>query len=151
MKGHPFRIRLPRKLVSSVQFRFAVTFTVLVAILLTLINTYPTRASRDIVFAEKQSALTNRAAVVSSSLSLLDNLTPDNTRQVLALLDLRDLTRIVVTDSTGLAVYDSAAENNIRGKYTLYPELVRALEAHLPPIDAFDRIPGSAGALPRLG
>ena len=128
MKGHPFRIRLPRKLVSSVQFRFAVTFTVLVAILLTLINTYPTRASRDIVFTEKQSALTNRAAVVSSSLSLLDNLTPDNTRQVLALLDLRDLTRIVVTDSTGLAVYDSAAENNIRGKYTLYPELVRALD-----------------------
>ena len=30
-------------------------------------------------------------------------------------------------------------------------ELVRALEAHLPPIDAFDRIPGSAGAMPRLG
>ena len=128
MERRPFRIRLPRKLISSVQFRFAVTFTALVAILLALINTYPTRASRDIVFAEKQSALTNRAAVVSSSLSLLDNLTPDNTRQVLALLDLRDLTRIVVTDSTGLAVYDSAAENNIRGKYTLYPELVRALD-----------------------
>ena len=127
MKGHPFRIRLPRKLVSSVQFRFAVTFTILVAILLALMNTYPTRASRDIVFTEKQSALTNRAAVVSSSLSLLDNLTPDNTRQVLALLDLRDLTRIIVTDSEGLAVYDSASENNICGKYVLYPELVRAL------------------------
>ena len=68
MKGHPFRIRLPRKLVSSVQFRFAVTFTILVAILLALMNTYPTRTSRDIVFTEKQSALTNRAAVVSSSL-----------------------------------------------------------------------------------
>ena len=50
---------------------FAVTFTILVAILLALMNTYPTRASRDIVFTEKQSALTNRAAVVSSSLSLL--------------------------------------------------------------------------------
>ena len=127
MKQHPFRIRLPRRLVSSVQFRFAVTFMILVAILLALINTYPTRASRDIVFTEKQSALTNRAAVVSSSLSLLDNLTPDNTRQVLALLDLRDLTRIVVTDGEGLAVYDSASENNISGKYVLYPELVRAL------------------------
>ena len=127
MKQHPFRIRLPRRLVSSVQFRFAVTFMILVAILLALINTYPTRASRDIVFTEKQSALTNRAAVVSSSLSLLDNLTPDNTRQVLALLDLRDLTRIIVTDGDGLAVYDSASENNISGKYVLYPELVRAL------------------------
>ena len=128
MKQHPFRLRLPHRLVSSVQFRFAVTFTILVAILLALMNTYPTRASRDIVFTEKQSALTNRAAVVSSSLSLLDNLTPDNTRQVLALLDLRDLTRIIVTDSEGLAVYDSASENNIRGKYVLYPELVRALD-----------------------
>ncbi|MFR5421117.1 MAG: hypothetical protein ACLTG4_03575 [Oscillospiraceae bacterium] len=58
MKQHPFRIRLPRRLVSSVQFRFAVTFTILVAILLALMNTYPTRASRDIVFTEKQSALT---------------------------------------------------------------------------------------------
>ena len=135
MKQHPFRIRLPRRLVSSVQFRFAVTFTILVAILLALMNTYPTRASRDIVFAEKQSALTNRAAVVSSSLSLLDNLTPDNTRQVLALLDLRDLTRIIVTDSEGLAVYDSASENNICGKYVLYPELVRALDARRMLID----------------
>ena len=69
MKQHPFRLRLPHRLVSSVQFRFAVTFTILVAILLALMNTYPTRASRDIVFTEKQSALTNRAAVVSSSLS----------------------------------------------------------------------------------
>lgn len=67
MKQHPFRLRLPHRLVSSVQFRFAVTFTILVAILLALMNTYPTRASRDIVFTEKQSALTNRAAVVSSS------------------------------------------------------------------------------------
>lgn len=30
-------------------------------------------------------------------------------------------------------------------------ELVRALEAYLPPLDAFDRFPGSADALPRLG
>ena len=127
MKQHPFRIRLPRRLVSSVQFRFAVTFMLLVAILLALINTYPTRASRDIVFTEKQSALTNRAAVVSSSLSLLDNLTPDNTRQVLALLDLRDLTRIVVTDGEGLAVYDSASENNISGKYVPEPSVTGAL------------------------
>ena len=52
MKQHPFRLRLPHRLVSSVQFRFAVTFTILVAILLALMNTYPTRASRDIVFTE---------------------------------------------------------------------------------------------------
>lgn len=54
MKQHPFRIRLPRRLVSSVQFRFAVTFTILVAILLALMNTYPTRTSRDIVFTESR-------------------------------------------------------------------------------------------------
>ena len=30
-------------------------------------------------------------------------------------------------------------------------ELVRALEAYLPPLDAFDRFPGSALAMQRLG
>ena len=46
MKQHPFRLRLPHRLVSSVQFRFAVTFTILVAILLALMNTSPKSRAR---------------------------------------------------------------------------------------------------------
>ena len=97
-----------RKLKNSVQLKFAGYFAVLIAVLLVVLNTYPLQSSRDIVFSEKESALVNRAAVVSSSLSLLESLTPDNTRQVMGLLDVNDLTRIMVTDDAGLVLYDTA-------------------------------------------
>ena len=75
MKQHPFRLRLPHRLVSSVQFRFAVTFTILVAILLALMNTYPTRASRDVDVNDVELA----GAGTDNTWGVSDN-TSDNTR-----------------------------------------------------------------------
>lgn len=116
-----------RKLKNSVQLKFAGYFAVLIAVLLVVLNTYPLQSSRDIVFSEKESALVNRAAVVSSSLSLLESLTPDNTRHVMGLLDVNDLTRIMVTDDAGLVLYDTAEEDNAVGRYALFSEISRAL------------------------
>ena len=44
----------------SVQLQFAAYFLLLTA-LLALLNIYPLRASRDVVFSEKESALMSRA------------------------------------------------------------------------------------------
>ncbi len=117
-----------RKLTDSVQMQFAAYFAALTVVLLVLLNTYPLRSSRDVVFSEKESALVSRAAVVSSSLSLLESLTPDNTQQVMGLLDVNDLARILVTNETGLVLYDTAAEDeNAAGTQTDVAEILRAL------------------------
>lgn len=116
-----------RKIKTSVQLQFSAYFAVIIAALLLLLNTYPLLSSRDVVFSEKKSALVNRAAVVSSSLSLLDSLSTDNARQVMGLLDVNDLTRIMVTDNAGLVLYDTAAEDNAVGHYALFSEISRAL------------------------
>ena len=92
----------------SVQLQFAAYFLLLTAVLLALLNIYPLRASRDVVFSEKESALMSRASVLSSSLSLMDTLTEDNTRQVMSLLDTTGLERILVTNGDGDALYDTA-------------------------------------------
>ncbi len=102
-----------RKFKTSVQLQFASYFAVLTIVLLALLNTYPLRASRDVVFSEKENALMNRASVVSSSLSLLDQMTADNTRQVMGLLDVNDLNRVLVTDNTGAAIYDTVENGEI--------------------------------------
>lgn len=115
-----------RKIKNSVQIQFSAYFAAIIAALLALLNTYPLLSSRDVVFSEKKSALVNRAAVVSSSLSLLDSLSADNTRQVMGLLDVNDLTRIMVTDNAGLVLYDTA-EDNAAGHYALFSEISRAL------------------------
>lgn len=95
---------------SSVQLQFAAYFFLLTVVLLALLNTYPLRASRDVVFSEKESALMSRASVLSSSLSLMETLTEDNTRQVLSLLDTTGLERVLVTDPDGAPLYDTLAD-----------------------------------------
>ena len=95
----------------SVQLQFAAYFFLLTVVLLALLNTYPLRASRDVVFSEKESALMSRASVLSSSLSLMETLTEDNTRQVLSLLDTTGLERVLVTDPEGAPLYDTSEDD----------------------------------------
>ena len=94
---------------TSVQLQFAAYFFLLTVVLLALLNTYPLRASRDVVFSEKESALMSRASVLSSSLSLMETLTEDNTRQVLSLLDTTGLERVLVTDPEGTPLYEDTS------------------------------------------
>ena len=115
-----------RKISESVQFKFVLTFLVLIAALLGLMNTYPLLASRDIVFAEKESSLVKQASVISSSLSALDSLGPEAVNQVMELLDVSGPTRILVTDGDGRVVYDTKTPTDL-GKLAMFSELMRAL------------------------
>lgn len=116
-----------RKLTESVQFTFVLTFLVLIALLLGLVNTYPLMSSRDTVFAEKESSLLNQASVISSSLSALDSLSSEAVTQVMGLLSVSGPSRILVTDATGRVVYDTKTPSDM-GKYAVFSELMRALE-----------------------
>ena len=126
----------------SVQLQFAAYFLLLTAVLLALLNIYPLRASRDVVFSEKESALMSRASVLSSSLSLMDTLTEDNTRQVMSLLDTTGLERILVTDPQGAALYDTAGE----GETAVPQEIQTALKGKAAFRSRFDMTAFSSGA-----
>ena len=118
--------REKRKRTGSVQYKFIVSFFALIGALLLLMNTYPLMASRDLVFKEKESALMNQAAVISSSLSALDTLSANSVAQVMELLDVTSFSRIVVTDGSALVLYDTWGDSGI-GKYALFSEISRAL------------------------
>ena len=133
---------MKRKWHTSVQLQFAAYFALLTVVLLVLLNTYPLRASRDVVFSEKENALMSRATVVSSSLSLLDSLTADNTQQVLGLLDVNDLSRIIVTDGAGSALYDTAEDAG----ESLPQEIGDALEGRAAFRSRFDMTAFTSGA-----
>lgn len=96
-----------RALRNSVQLQFAAYFMLLTAVLLLLLNIFPIRTSRNVIFSEKQNALSARAAVISASLSPLGSLTRENTRQVMGFLELSDLDRVIITDEAGAILYDT--------------------------------------------
>ena len=54
----------------SLQTKFALTYVVIIAAVLILLNTYPVLVSQDLVYQSKQASLQNQAAVLASALSM---------------------------------------------------------------------------------
>ena len=101
----------------SVQLTFFAIYFIFIALMTGLLNTYPTIGARDAAFASKKSLMINQASIMSSSLSALERLGAENVRQVMELIDVNAFDRVLVTDETGLALYDTAAADNAEGRY----------------------------------
>ena len=102
------------KIVRSFRFQFFAFLGLLLVILLLLVNIYPVTSSRDAVFQEKESSLKNQATTLASSLAKLDKPDQESITEVLRLLDIQGYDRIVVTDESGVVLYDSAGASGGR-------------------------------------
>ena len=111
----------------SVRLKLTLSFLLLAGILLGLLNTYPVLVSRDLVADAKQSSMKSQASVMTSSLSALDSLSAESVAQVMELLDVMPLTRILITDPSGIILYDTSQEDNAVGRYALFREISVAL------------------------
>ena len=127
---------------SSLQVKYALSYLVIFAVVLVLLNTYPLIASQDLLFHSKRDSLRSQAAVMASALMELETLTSDQVVRVMNMLDNMGLTRILVTDPAGLILYDSLTDDEEQTgeqegeeeraqepvyRYALYQEVVLAL------------------------
>lgn len=110
----------------SLQTSYALTYILMVGAVLILLNTYPILASQNLAFRSKQTALLGQASVLSSSLGVSDTLNAEGVKQVIDVLGDDTLARILVTDSAGLILYDSAGEDGLY-RYALLGEIRGAL------------------------
>ncbi|NBI66767.1 sensor histidine kinase [Pseudoflavonifractor sp. 60] len=122
---------------ASLQMKYAMSYLVIFAVVLVLLNTYPVMASQDLLFASKRDSLKSQAAVMASALMELESLSADQVARVMNMLDSMGLKRILVTDPAGLILYDSAraeeeqpngeTEQPLEYRYALYQEVAAAL------------------------
>ena len=128
---------------SSLQMKYAMSYLAIFAVVLVLMNTYPIIASQDLVFTSKRDALKSQTAVMASALMELESLSADQVARVMNMLDSMGLTRILVTDPSGLILYDSTRDSARKGeawpegveppeeyRYALYQEVVSALRGY---------------------
>ena len=111
----------------SIQFKFALSYLVLIVVILGFLNTYPVFAAQEMVFKAKQSSLQNQATIISSAVSSLGELTADGVEQVMDMLDENGLTRVMITDRDGLILYDTESQSDTP-QYAMIQELVLALK-----------------------
>ena len=92
---------------SRLQVKYALSYLALLAVVLVLLNTYPLIASQDLLVSSKQDTLRSQTAVMSSALMELESLSADQVARVMNMLDNMGLENILVTDPSGLILYDS--------------------------------------------
>ena len=115
------------RLWSSLQVKFSLSYILIMAAVLVLLNTYPILVSEDLVFRAKETSLQNSVSVMVYSLSGLDHLTEENVSEAMAVVEETGLSRILVTDSAGKVLYDTRETNDALGEYSFYTEIVQAL------------------------
>ena len=124
---------------SSLQVKYAMSYLVIFAVVLVLLNTYPVIASQELLVTSKRDSLKSQAAVMGSALMELETLSADQVARVMNMLDSMGLDRILVTDPAGLILYDSTQKTDAEGEdaeaaegeetyqYALFQEVVSAL------------------------
>lgn len=125
----------------SLQTKYALTYLVVIAAVLALLNTYPVLVSQEMVFQSKQTSLQSQAAVVASALAGPDALSQEGVNRVMEVLGDTGLSRVLVADSSGMVVYDTASASGAMGRYAMLGEVVSALKGN----DVF-RVDFAAGA-----
>ncbi len=99
----------------------------LTTLALLALNVYLANTTRTMVFQSKDASLRSKAQLVASSMSGLESLTRDNVGQVIDLLGDLGVSRVVVADRSGRALYDSLTTANAAGHLVLFSEVVEAL------------------------
>ena len=119
----------------SLQTKYALTYLVIVAAVVVLLNTYPLKVSQTLAYQSKQTSLQNQASVLASALATgPEALTQEGaTRTVSLLLGSLGVTRVVVTDTNGMVLCDfqeGSQRSDTVGQYAMIWEIVTALQGN---------------------
>jgi len=94
---------------SSIKTKFALMYFSVIAIVLVLMNTYFLTASRDVIFASKQSFIQSQAGTIAANLSdVFTSLSYEGVSQIISRLDLKGVTHVTVTGADTEPIYDVA-------------------------------------------
>lgn len=97
------------------------------SVVLIFLNLYAATTMRNLVFRSKETSLEDKVQMTASAFSGLRAIQEESAKKVMDQLGNLNATRVLVTDESGLVLYDSLEENDSLGQYAVLPEIVQAL------------------------
>ena len=82
---------------------------------------------RNLVFRSKETSLEDKVQMAASAFSGLRTIQEESAEKIMDQLGNLNATRVLVTDASGLVLYDSLDEDAALGQYAVLPEIVQAL------------------------
>lgn len=119
----------------SLRVKYALTYLVILAAVVVLLNSYPVAVSQTLAYQSKQTSLQNQASVLASALATgPEALTEEGaTKTVSLLLGSLGVTRVLVTDPNGIVLCDyqeGSQRTDTAGQYAMLWEVVTALRGN---------------------
>lgn len=102
------------------------TYIVITAVVLLALNIYCSRGSQNMIHRNKEATMLEKCQLASDEIAALEVINESTVSGVLSQMDSLKATRLLVTDQTGLTLYDSL--NLAQGSYALFPEILKSLE-----------------------
>ena len=99
-----------------------VTFVVLF-----LLNFYTSKTSQQIFYQSKETSMIEKCQLAAEEISNLEVINSSTVANAVSQMSSLRVTRLIVTDLSGVAIYDSAGEPS---SYVLFPEVIKALEGN---------------------
>ena len=112
------------------QFRYALIYVIITFLVLLFLNIYCSETSQQLFYQSKESSMIEKCLLAASEITNLEVISTATVTEALSQLDSLRVTRLIVTDQAGIAIFDSAQSESSVGSYILLPEIVQALDGY---------------------
>ena len=92
------------------------------------LNVYSSKISQELFYKSKETSMIEKCQLAAAEISNEDVLNVATVENAVGQMDSLRVSRLIVTDRSGVAIYDSTSESE--NKYMMMPEIVMALESN---------------------
>jgi len=110
------------------QLRYAIIYVLVTSIALVILNIYCSGISRELFYKSKEAAMIEKCQLAANEISELEIINSSTVADAIAQMGSLKVNRLLVTDHTGLTIYDST--QTVSSRYGLLPEIVCAMEGN---------------------
>ena len=115
---------------ASSHLHYALTNIAITLVVLIFLNIYSSGTSQQMIYRNKMSSMLSKCQLTAVEVAELEVLNPSTAASAVAQMDSLQVDRVIITDQSGVAVYDSTAP--VSGlQYILLPEIVQALSTNV--------------------
>lgn len=104
------------------------TYVVITFVVLLILNIYCSKTCQELFYESKKASMVEKCLLASDEIGKLEVLNPSTVAQAVSQMESLKVTRLIVTDPSGSALFDSAGEAD--GTYVLFPEILTAMEGN---------------------
>lgn len=108
------------------QLHYALIYVLITFAVLLFLNIFCSSVSQELFYQSKETSMMEKCLLAAGEIEELDVISTSTVSAAVDQLGSLKVTRIIVTDQTGLVIYDS--NGTATGTYALLPEIVRAMD-----------------------